>query len=88
LQEKETMWDAPTMTVKADSKKRVVLPNAHPSDVFVCEDQGNGHFHLARLNVPTPPKKMTRAQVGKAIANSKLKFDMTWDEMREWTREP
>jgi hypothetical protein len=76
------------MTIKADSKKRVVMPDARPGDVFVYEDQGNGHFHLMRLAVPDKPKKMTRAQVEKAIANSKLKFDLTWDEMREWTREP
>ena len=76
------------MTIKADSKRRVVVPDAHPGDVFVYEDQGNGHFLLTRLNVPDKPKKMTRAQVGKAIANSKLKFDTTWDEMRQWTREP
>ena len=76
------------MTIKADSKERVVVPDARPGDVFVYEDQGNGHFHLTRLKVPDPPKKMNRAQVGKAIANSKLKFDLTWGEMRKWTREP
>jgi hypothetical protein len=76
------------MTIKADSRKRVVVPDAHPGDVFVYEDQGNGHFHLTRLKVPDKPKKMPRSQVEKAIAHSKLKFDMTWDEMREMTREP
>jgi hypothetical protein len=82
------MWDHPIVTIKADSRKRVVVPNAQPGDVFVYEDQGNRHFHLTRLKVPKPPKKMTRAQVEKAITNSKLKFDLTWDEMRKWTREP
>ena len=76
------------MTIKADSRKRVVVPDAHPGDVFLYEDQGNGHFHLTRLMVPDQPKKMTRTQVEKAISNSKLKFDLTWDEMRNWTREP
>lgn len=38
------MWDRPTMTITADSKKRVVVPDAHPGDVFAYEDQGNGHF--------------------------------------------
>ena len=51
------------MTIKADSKKRVVVPDARPGDVFVYEDQGNGHFHLMRLEVPDRPKKITRAQV-------------------------
>jgi hypothetical protein len=60
----------------------------HPGDVFVYEDQGNGHFHPTRMKVPDKPKKMTGAQVEKAISNSKLKLDLTWDEMRNWTREP
>jgi hypothetical protein len=76
------------MTIKADSKKRVVVPDARPGDVFVYEDQGNGHFLLTRLNVPPPPKKMTRAQVEKALNETTIKFDMTWDELRKMTREP
>jgi hypothetical protein len=76
------------MTVRADEKKRVVLPGAKPGDVFDCEEQGNGHFRLVRLNPAPPPRKMTRAEVRKAIQASKLKFDMTWEELRAWTREP
>jgi hypothetical protein len=76
------------VTVKADSKKRIVVPDAKPGDIFAYEDCGNGHFHLVRLKVPTPSKKMTRLQVRKAIATSKLKFEMSWDELREMTREP
>jgi hypothetical protein len=81
------MWDHPTMTITADSKKRVV-PDAHPGDVFAYEDHGNGHFHLVRLNLPDPPKRKTRWQVRKAVANSRLKFEMSWDQLRELTREP
>jgi hypothetical protein len=40
-----------------------------------------------RLNKPAPLKKKTRAEVRKAIAASKLKFDMSWDELRDMTRE-
>jgi hypothetical protein len=85
---KGILWDAPTMTIKADSKKRVVVPDARPGDVFAYEDHGNGHFHLVRLTAPDKPKKMTRAQVGKALDACRLKFDLTWDEMRKMTREP
>jgi hypothetical protein len=88
LADAESMWDHPTMTIKADSKKRVVVPDARPGDVFVYEDQGNGHFHLVRLSVPDLPKRKTRAQVRKAIMTSELKFDMPWDELRRMTREP
>jgi hypothetical protein len=76
------------MTIRADSKKRVLVPDAHPGDVFAYEDQGNGHFHLIRLNPADPPQRKTRAEVRKAMASSRLKFDFSWDELRELTREP
>jgi hypothetical protein len=88
LAKKGQMWDHPTMTIRADSRKRVVVPDAQPGDVFDYEDLGNGHFQLVRLNMPDPPKRKTPAQVRKALANSTLKFDMPWDELRELTREP
>ncbi len=76
------------MTIKADCKKRVVVPDARPGDVFTYENQGNGHFHFVRLSVPEPPNRKTRAQVRKAISTTKLKFEFSWDELRGLTREP
>jgi len=76
------------MTVTADNKRRVVMPGARPGDVFACEDEGNGHFLLVRLNKPAPPGGKTRADVRTAIKASKLKFDVTWNELRKMTREP
>ena len=78
------------MTITADSKKRVVIPWAKAGDVFNCERQDENHVLLVKLVTPPPPrtKKMTKAQVLRAIKNSKMKFDMTWDELRTQTREP
>jgi hypothetical protein len=77
------------MTAIADAKRRVVVPGAKPGDVFACERRGENHFLLVRLAAPPPKaKKMTRAQVRRAIKNSKMKFDMTWEELRALTREP
>jgi hypothetical protein len=76
------------VTITADNKKRVVIPWVKPGDVFACEQQDENHFSLARLTLPTPPKKKTRAEVRRAIKNSKMKFDMTWEELRALTREP
>jgi hypothetical protein len=56
--------------------------------VFACEQQDENHFHLARLNPPPPLKKKTRAEVRRAIKNSRMKFDLTWEELRAMTREP
>lgn len=76
------------MTVKADNKKRVVVPGARPGDVFACEEQGKGRFTLVRLTNGEPPIRKTRAQVRAAIKASKLRFDLRWDELRVLTREP
>ena len=76
------------MTVKADTKKRVIVPGAKPGDVFHYEEQDNGHFLLVRLNKPDPLKKMTRQQVRAAMKSCRLKPTMTWEQLRAWTREP
>ena len=79
------------MATIADAKRRVVLPGAKPGDVFHCERQDENHYLLIRLATPPPlPKKqrMTRAQVRRALRNSRMKFDMTWEELRKLTREP
>jgi hypothetical protein len=76
------------MTITADSKKRVVIPWVKPGDVFACEQRDENHFSLARLNPPPPPKKKTKAQVLRAIKNSRMSPMMPWDELRKWTREP
>jgi hypothetical protein len=76
------------MTITADNKKRVVIPTAKPGDVFNLVQQDENHISLARLQPPPKPRKMTKAQVLRAIKNSKMEFDMTWDELRTLTREP
>jgi hypothetical protein len=76
------------MTVRADAKKRVVVPGAKPGDVFACEQQGEDHFLLIRLVRPPRPARKTRAEVRRALKNSRMKFDLTWDELRALTREP
>jgi|GraSoiStandDraft_17_1057272.scaffolds.fasta_scaffold1425362_1 hypothetical protein len=83
------MWENPTeMTVKADNKKRVIIREARPGDVFVVENQGNGHFHLVRLTAPEPPQKPTRREVRERIKKFKLRGTMSWEELRQITREP
>ncbi len=76
------------MTVKADAKRRVVVSGAKPGDVFACEQQDENHFLLVRLARPVAPVKKTKAEVRRAIRNSRMKFDFSWDELRAITREP
>ncbi len=75
------------MTIKADSKRRIVLPDAHPGDVFAYEKEGSDHFKLVRLTPAPLPRKKTKKEILAAIKASKLRF-MPWDELRKLTREP
>jgi hypothetical protein len=81
------MWDNPTMTLTADSKKRVVLPGAAPGDVFTCQQKGP-ELVLRRVYRNTPRKKLTKAQALKAIRSWKFKPAMSWEQLRAFTREP
>ncbi len=75
------------MTIIADSKKRVVIPWVKPGDVFSCKKEDENHFSFARLQPPPPAKKKTKAEVRRAILRSKMKFDLTWEELRAMTRD-
>jgi hypothetical protein len=81
------VWDNPTMTVTADAKKRVALPGAAPGDVFAYEKIGN-QVVLRRVYRKVRQKRLTKAQALKAIRSWKFKPAMTWEKLREITREP
>jgi hypothetical protein len=81
------MWDYPTMTLTADSKKRVVLPGAAPGDVFTFEKKGH-EMVLRRIYREAPRKKLTKAQALKAVRNWKALRGVKWEELRAMTREP
>lgn len=77
------------MTVTTDSKKRVILPGTAPGDVFAFENKGDEIVLRRVYRQPARPrKKLTKAQVLKAIQTSKFKPAMTWEELRKMTREP
>jgi len=79
-------WDYPTMTLTADTKKRVVVPGAAPGDVFSCEWKGR-EVVLRRIYRPGPRMKLTKAQALKIIRSWKFKPAMSWDKLRTLTRE-
>ncbi len=84
-----TEWDNPTMgTAKVDSKKRIVLPNGRPGDIFDIQEQEDGRFLLIRLEKPERAERMTRSSCLEAMGNAPLRLTMGWEEMRKLTREP
>jgi bifunctional DNA-binding transcriptional regulator/antitoxin component of YhaV-PrlF toxin-antitoxin module len=82
-------WDNPTMsTSKVDSKKRIVLPNGRPGDVFDIQQEADGRFVLVRLQKPERGRQMSRAECLKAMRAAPLRPTVSWEELRELTREP
>ena len=75
-------------TTRADEKRRVTLPDAAPGDLFDVRRPGNGDFLLVRLSSSAARPRMTRAECLKAIEKSPLKMRLSWEELRQLTREP
>ena len=83
------MWDNPTMsTSRLDSKKRLVLPDGQPGDVFDIQRQEDGRYLLVRLEKPEPSAGLSKEACLDAMANSPLEPTMTWEELRDLTRKP
>jgi bifunctional DNA-binding transcriptional regulator/antitoxin component of YhaV-PrlF toxin-antitoxin module len=75
-------------TSKVDSKKRIVLPDGRPGDVFDIQQHEPGRFVLVRLEKPVRSEHMTRKACLEAMREAPLRPTMRWEELRELTREP
>jgi hypothetical protein len=76
------------ITFRADDKKRIRIPAVRPRDVYHPETMTRDLIVLRRVEPPKPQKRMTREEIMRAIENSKIKFNITYDELRKLTREP
>ena len=74
-------------TIIADQKKRVVLPNARPGDVFAVNQEPPGRWILVRLLPERPKRRPQAGQVAKALRESPLRPTLSWNELRRATRE-
>lgn len=75
-------------TTQADEKRRVILPDAKPGDLFDIRRPGNGDFLLVRLTSPAPEPPRSYDEALDAILNHPFKMRLSWDELRRLTREP
>jgi hypothetical protein len=75
-------------TSKVDAKKRIVLPNGNPGDVFDVQQQAEGRYLLLRLEKPGAERRISKAECLKAMREAPLRPTLTWQELREMTREP
>ena len=65
-------------TIIADQKKRVVLPNARPVDVFAVNQDPAGRLILVRLLRGKPKRRLRAGQVVKALHESPLRPTLSW----------
>jgi hypothetical protein len=83
------MWDIPTVsTYTVDTKKRIVLPASRPGDVFDIQQQAEGRFLLIRLEKPEHSDKISKKACMEAMRKAPLRPTLTWEKLRELTREP
>ncbi len=75
-------------TVRADSKKRVVIPEAAPGDVFDVQSEGDERHVLVRLHRSEPAPRKSVEECLKAMDQNPLRMALSWEELREITREP
>ena len=74
-------------TSTVDAKKRIVLPGGRPGDVFDIQQQAEGRFLLIRLEKPEPTERMSRQACIEAMRKAPLRLTMSWEKLRELTRE-
>ena len=78
----------PMKAVRADIKRRVVIPGAKPGDIFDVQRQSDERFVLVRLHRANEAPGMSREACLEAMDRSPLNVDLSWAELRRITREP
>ena len=75
-------------TSTVDTKKRVILPAGRPWDIFDIQQQAEGRFMLIRLEKPKSSEHMSKKDCMEAMRKAPLRPTLTWEKLREKTREP
>lgn len=73
-------------TVTTDQKRRVVLPNSEPGEVYQVREVEGGHFELTKL-VPASRIVQTPEELRDRMRQHGLTPKMRWETLRESTRE-
>ena len=74
--------------VRADAKKRIVIPGARPGDVFDVQCEGDERYVLVRLHRPEDTPGTSRVACLDAMAQAPLTPALTWGQLRHLTRDP
>jgi hypothetical protein len=69
-----------------DAKRRIALPGAKPGESFSVRESAPGHYELAKV-IPAPRPKPTAEELDALLLSAPLTPKMSWDELRQLTRE-
>ena len=76
------------MTVRiVDAKRRIVLGATRPGQAFSVAEESDGRIVLTRLEPVLPARRMSVDECRAAIEAAPLRPALSWDELREVTRE-
>ena len=64
------------------------MPGAKAGDVFEVQRQGEETYVLVRLHRPAVSPRMSRDECLAAMSRSPLRMDLSWEQLRQLTREP
>lgn len=70
-----------------DTKRRLVLPGAKPGECYAVREARPGHYELA-IVIPASRPKPTPEELDALLASAALTPKMSWEELRNLTREP
>ena len=64
------------------------MPGAKPGDIFDVQRQGEETYVLVRLHRPAAKPRMSRDECLAAMDGSPLRMALSWEQLRQLTREP
>ena len=73
--------------LRVDTESRIKLPGAQPGELFEVQQQGTGSYLLVRLDEEGPTRPRTPEEVLQAMERYPLRPTMSWEQLREITRE-
>ncbi len=74
-------------TVTTDQKRRIPLPEARPGDVFDVRTTPEGNYVLEKLVRQPSRGQRSAAEVRAAMEAEPLEPRVSWEELRQQTRE-
>jgi hypothetical protein len=82
------MWELPTMKITTiDAKRRLVLLGAKPGETYAVWQAEPGRYELTKV-IPAPKPKPTPEELDALLESAALTPKMSWEELRNLTREP